>query len=274
MPQFQIAPSPSPDAALAPYDAELFPKFKLLFGPFDESSRLHFLHKSHEDAETSVVLENRSEKAITALRCRWIKLDGLGKSQNHLASNDAYTFDTGLPVLAPGARQLISLSGNIDESIIDHVLAGGGCIHSSSRSATRALETEIIAIHFEIDFILFADGEIAGPDQNKYRLELNCRKPAAEFVARHIRLAESEGRDATPVLSALEELPVLRKLDEPKDKSHIYWIRHYAGEYLRYMKWKPGDNDFLQRRLRSLENRPALPKFYWREDAANADRPK
>jgi hypothetical protein len=268
--RFQIAPSPSPDVVLTQYDAALFPKFKPLFVPYDESSPLRPLKQSPEDAETSIVLENRSEKAITALRCRWSKMDASGKTQNHLISSDSYKLDDGRPIVAPCARQLISLSGSIDESLIDHVLAGGGCIgaaiHSSVRSRTET-EAEIVAVNFEIDFILFYDGEIGGPDAERYALELNCRKPAAEFVARHIRLAKNEGRDVTPVLAALAELPMIRRLNEPKEKSHIYWIRHYAGEYLRYLKWKPGDNDFFQRRLLSLENRPALPKFYRPEEA-------
>ena len=135
-------------------------------------------------------------------------MDASGKTQNHLISSDSYKLDDGRPIVAPCARQLISLSGSIDESLIDHVLAGGGCIgaaiHSSVRSRTET-EAEIVTVNFEIDFILFYDGEIGGPDAERYALELNCRKPAAEFVARHIRLAKNEGRDVTPVLAALAD---------------------------------------------------------------------
>jgi hypothetical protein len=70
----------------------------------------------------------------------------------------------------------------------------------------------VTSLRFEIDMLLFADGELAGPDTDKFAAELRGRKPAAEFVAKQIRLAEAEGRDVTPVLSALAEIPSLGRL--------------------------------------------------------------
>jgi hypothetical protein len=52
-------------------------------------------------------------------------------------------------------------------------------------------------------------GEIVGPDNGRFAVELRCRQRAAEFVAKQIRLAEAEDRDVTPVPSALAEIPVL-----------------------------------------------------------------
>ena len=48
---------------------------------------------------------------------------------------------------------------------------------------------------------------MAGPETNRFAAELLCRKPAAEFVARQIRSAQADGRDVTPVLSALDKIP-------------------------------------------------------------------
>jgi hypothetical protein len=89
----------------------------------------------------------------------------------------------------------------VDEALIDHVGAGGGFIGLGlvTTQMSRSLPA-IVELSFEIDFLVFEDGETAGPDSDPYAVELHCRKPAAEFIARQIRLAMAESRDLTPVL--------------------------------------------------------------------------
>lgn len=77
--------------------------------------------------------------------------------------------------------------------------------------------------------LLFADGELAGLDAEKFAVKLACRKPAAEFVAKQIRLAQAENRDVIPLLSALAEAPYLR------DDFLAKWTRYYAADFLRHM---------------------------------------
>ncbi len=140
-------------------------------------------------------------------------------------------------------------------------LSGGGLVGSKGSSSRPFLEN-VAELTFEIDLVLFDDGEIAGPDPEKYALELNCRKPAAEFVARQIRLADAEGRDVTPVLSALGELPNFLYPGYGKHSSQIYWIRHYASDFLRRLQHQIGGVNAHEAGLRHMENRPTLPKFY------------
>ena len=118
------------------------------------------------------MIENRSEKAITALRWRWLKSDASGNIRNNTCSSDSYMVDVFRAVVEPGSRRLISPSANLDESIIDHVLAGGGVVGAKVTGLRPFLEN-VAELTFEIDLVLFADGEIAGPDPEKYTLELN-----------------------------------------------------------------------------------------------------
>jgi hypothetical protein len=74
--------------------------------------------------------------------------------------------------------------------------------------------------------LLFADGEISGLDISKFAAELQSRKPAAEFIAKQIRLARAEGRDVTPVLSALVEIPCLGRLGHVRGDPLVHWTRH------------------------------------------------
>ena len=261
--QFNIHPSPSPDVVVAQYDEVAFSKFRPLFENPPESSPLHHLTLDPKEAGVAVVLENRSQKAITALRYRLVITDESGKQRTHTHSGDSYKTDVYRPIVEPGSSQVITPSGSVSEASIDRVLSGGGLVYVKMGGLERSLDT-VVEMTFEIDFVLFEDGEFAGPDPDRYGLELQFRKPAAEFVARQIRLAMAEQRDVTPVLSALAEIPCIGGLGRVQGDSLVHWTKHYAQEYLRAMSRQTGTFDRREAQLRHLENCPTLPKFYRR----------
>ena len=122
---------------------------------------------------------------------------------------------------------------------------------------------EVTSLVFTVDMVLFADGEIIGPDNAKFAGELLCRRRAAEFVAKQIRLAEAESRDVTPVLSAFAEIPVVRDRIYQQGDFVTSWIRRYANEYLRAVHH---NMDFVRTAtLRRLENHATLPEYYRNE---------
>jgi hypothetical protein len=247
---------------LSAYDGGAFPKFACLFEPPPPSSALRLLARPPEEAPASVVLENRSAKAITALRYRWTMTDASGKSNTRVSAHDSYRLDVFDPVAQPGSRHLLSpVSGSVAEALIDHVLAGGGCV---AMGGSKPSLTNVAEVALEFDLVLFADGEIAGADRDGYTRELQCRKPAAEFVVRQVRLAMAEGRDVTPVLKALAEIPCIGRLGQAQSDPLVHWTRYYAEEYLRSRDRKIGETDWAEATLRHLENRPDLPRFYRR----------
>ena len=107
-------------------------------------------------------------------------------------------------------------------------------------------------VWFGIDLLLFADGELAGSDPDRFALELQCRKRAADFVTQQIRAAASEGREAVPVLAALRDVPHLH------DDALARTVSHFARESLR----RPAHA--FEAALEYLESRPELPEFYRR----------
>ena len=216
------------------------------------------------EARFAVVLENRSDKAVTGLSYRFVMTDDSGRQHARTSVNDSYRMDMYRAVAEPGSRQLITPSSSLDESVLDHVLAGGGVVSASFSGLNDRPLTAIVEAIFEIDFVLFADGEILGADPDRYVEDLICRKPAADFIASQIRLAIREDRDAAPVLSALAELPRFGRREDRRGDPLMHWIRHYAQEYLRVIRRTCGTVDWQEARLRNLENRPTLPKFYRR----------
>jgi hypothetical protein len=262
---FAVGASPTTHVALSRYDAALFPKFRTIFEEARRESLVQFLAQPSEEAERAIVLENRASKDVTALRYQWVMTGEDGKQRKHTVSSDSYMVDVYHPVLGVGDRKLICWSATVDESLIEHVVHGGGSMIGGVGSGGASL-TGVTSLRLEIDMLLFSDGEIAGPDVEKFAAELQSRKPAAEFVAKQIRLAEAEGRDVTPVVSALAEVPCLGRLGHAQGDPLVHWTRHYALEYLHALRRKSERIDMREARLRHFENRPTLPRFYRRDD--------
>jgi hypothetical protein len=262
--QLNVVPSPSSQVVITPFDAALFPNFKPLFVTQSEDSPLRYFARDPAEIPFTLVLENRSEKAITGLRYRWRKLDASGKIRNHTISSDSYLIDVFRPVAAPRSCHLIGPSGSLDEAMLDHAQAGGGFIGGKIGATIRPLPA-VVEVIFEIDLIVFEDGEIAGPDPDRFAAELQCRKRAAEFIARQVRLADAEGRDATLVISALAEIPHIGRAGHGPYDPMVHMIMTFAREYLRRVQHKIGELDIDKVALRQLENRPELPKFYRRQ---------
>lgn len=260
VPRLNIIPSPSAEVVITPYGEATFPEFRQIFEAVPEDSPLRHFARDPAEAAVSIVLENRSDKAITAWRFRWRRTDQAGKLRSSTASGDSYMTDVFRAVAEPGSRHLVGPSGTLDKRNIEHALGGGTFITITNRE--RGALAEVVEVSFEIDFVLFADGEIAGPDADRYATELGCRKHAAEFIARQIRLAMVEGRDATPVLTALAEMPCLGRLGHGPVDALSHLVRDFAQEYLRHQKTRLARRDATDTGLRRLETRPELPRFY------------
>ena len=246
--QLTIVASPSPDIVLRHYDPALFPKFRVVFEDPEPGSPLGFLVCPPEEAQTAVVLENLSARDITALRHGWMIKREDGSENRRTISADSYAVDVYHPVLRAADRTLITWSRTVGESLLDHLRGGGGLMGAGA--SHRPLGGIVASLQFEIDFVLFADGEIAGPDRERFGDELRCRKPAAEFVAKQIRLAQSESRDVKPVLSAIRDMPRLSRLRGAHGDPLVHWIQYYAREYLGSMGRKIGSVDMPEAELR------------------------
>ena len=250
--RLKLIPSPSDDVALTPYRDGDFPTFRKIFEEMQHDSPLRPFAQNPKAAETAIVIENRSEKEMTALRYRWTFVDAEGKTRKNIASNDSYKVDVYRPVISPESRILVTQIGCVSEAQIDHVLAGGGFLATGSRLYR---DYPAVEVEFQIEFVMFADGEIAGTDPDHFAAELQFRKRAAMYVAQQIRAANTDGRDPTPVLTALRDIPHVR------DDLPARLVADYARTSLMQQIGSP---DMKEGPLRHLENRPELPKFYRR----------
>jgi hypothetical protein len=259
--RFNIIPSPTSAVVLNRYEKSLFPEFATLFETPAPSFPLRHFARDPQEASIALILENRSENPITAWRFKWQMIDASGQSRSSTSSSDSYAVDIFRPVALPGSRHLITSSGSVSQASLNLILAGSGFM--TSRCATNSSLSDLVELTFEIQLILFIDGEIAGPDPDHFASELQGRRIAAEFVAKQIHLARAEGRDVTPVLTALAEAPALGTLARQGDPL-FRSVRRYASDFLRHMHHKIGNLDMAEAKLRHLESRPTLPNFYRR----------
>ena len=263
--RFNVFPSPTSAVVLHRYEKSLFPEFATLFETPPPSFPLRHFARDPQEASLALILENRSENPITAWRFHWQMIDASGQSRSRTRSADSYAVDIFRPVALPGSRHLISPSGSVSQASLNLILSGSGFV--ASRSATKGSLSDLVELTFEIQLIVFIDGEIAGPDPDDFAFELQDRKLAAEFVAKQIRLARAEGRDVTPVLTALAEAPALGRLARQGDPL-FHSVRYYTSSFLRHMHRKIGNLDMAEAKLRHLESRPTLPNFYRRSAPA------
>ena len=262
--ELTIAPSPSGKILLSRYTADSYPSFRIIFEPDKDPGPLRFLAQAAAEREAAVVMVNASDKDVTALRYYWLMATAHGGVKRHRVSSDSYMVDVFHPVLKARDRKFVSRDMTVDESLIEHVLAGGGYMGGQIGSKTESFD-EVKSLRLEIDMVLFADGEIAGPDSEGFAAELQCRKPAAEFVARQIRSAEKEDREVTAILSALADIPHRRPAGHGQGDPMLHWVRYYVRDYLRAIPRQIGWVNIREAKLRHLESRPALPKFYREE---------
>lgn len=185
----------------------------------------------------------------------------MGNRRPVTLSSDSYKVDVFRPVAEPASRHLITPAVCVSETSLEHMQSGGG-FGASVRSTSSF--SDLAEVTFEIQLVVFIDGELAGSDPDDFAIELQGRKQAAEFVARQIRMAQAEGRDITPVLTDLVEAPVLGSLGRPEGDPLFHSVRHYARDYLRHMHRKIGGINLSEAKLRHLETRPELPQFYRR----------
>jgi hypothetical protein len=256
--RLNIVESPSPELSVERYTPD-FSEFQELF-PTKELTEKHplrlLLRKPYEQ-QVSVVLQNKSPKSITVLAFHWIFPEAPDHSSIRKYASNSYHVELFRPVLPAGAKMLASpLSENVEESVLTHIKAGGGVIAGLFRSSRDPILPDDGEIGFVLDLVGFEDGEIAGPDPDRYGAKLQSRKHAAEFVARQIHRAEMEQRDPAPVLQALIELP--RK----RDDQHMAWVQKFARDYI-----SPRELPKQELRLQRLENLLSPPKFFRKQDS-------
>jgi len=211
-PKITIAPSPNPRVTIVSIEASgSAPAAAFLSGTFPNLQQASFF------------LDNQSGRSIMAIVVLGVASGpGLGKPRTTRMMLEGFQNALLQPVLTPGSRLLVVPPSDL---ILEKYISRRLDIASASgkppfQSAVNWFGTAS-EVSISIDSIVFASGEVDGPDTEHFMQELTSRKQAADSVVAAIGAGDSAA------LSAMEEQPI-----QAGDNHLSEWESRFARHYL------------------------------------------
>jgi len=201
----------------------------------------------------SFLIKNKTDKAITALVARWTFTDADGKTRPHGLNTDAYYLPIDWTVVKPFSLLLVTPMGYATEDQFQRLASAGALDPLPKISGPKAIDnTRLASITVSVDSLIFEDGAIFGPDNEKYYLTLMTRRSVLQELSAELKVAKEQGEDFNTHLEKIKnEIPNSR--DE-----RALMRRKVAGMLQRH----PEPEKLLQQ----LEARPPLPEFHHVEE--------
>ena len=194
---------------------------------------------------TAFVVVNNSEKAIVGIALVWTSTAKQSNKHTMTSLTHSYLSARGAPLVIAHGRVFVAP----DVFVPDAVMKGGGGLIGmlpTQQTLERFGSSSVISV--EVDSIVFADGEVVGPNQLGLTTSIIVRSKAAELVVGSLRSAQRRGEDTAPVLDRLSR--PLPGVDDSVSRQAVRLAiqlqnsRHFVAE------------------LRYLEETPTPPKFY------------
>jgi len=190
-----------PGITIAPYSsAGLAPELDPLSGGGSDITRLR---------QYSVVIMNGTAKPIRGITVRWTWRDLAGQVKVHDLRSDGL-FLVSRDLVPPNGRILLAPGTvfPIETARTNYVgppLRAGGDIETFERASggiTAALDT-----------VVFADGEVTGPDESRTMDYIQARTAAAQSLGRSVLALLREGKDPSAHLSQIKNRGIAGKDD-------------------------------------------------------------
>jgi hypothetical protein len=147
----------------------------------------------------SQVITNATERPIVGIAVRWTWRDQAGKQQIYNLRSDGL-FLVRSDVVPPGGRILVTpdivfpIKRPTQTGYISPSMGPGKWLDRFEQ------ENEDLAV--ALDAIVFADGEVAGPDESRMMQYIMARNAAAQTLARSVLAIIQQGKDPAAFLSA------------------------------------------------------------------------
>ena len=233
----EIGSSPSPEIALAQYNAHLHPGFA--------SPNPRFGGIPPE----SFVLTNRSNRAVVALSVLWTMTQPDGRQTPYIMRNDSFMHPNSSALVPPNSRILVTPKALLREGVARSPQMGGG---TAAGQGGGAASPTVAAV--KVDCVIFEDGELVGPNETHCDEEIQSRKIAADSIVRQVRNAQARGEDPAIVLRQVKQARSLRT------DYVAQWTNQYATQVLALPVKVTGLS--LENQLAGLEKIPTPPKFF------------
>jgi hypothetical protein len=168
------------------------------------------------------LLTNKSDKAIVGLVVRWTFTDAQGFSRVSDIHQDSFARANSPVLLAPQSTLIVAPNTLLPVAYANKLPRVGPTLSDLYAGAVRSVDmVGASAITATIDLIIWQDGELVGPNQASFDVEIQNRKIAASQLAKQIRNAINNGDDPKAVLRQVLASPTTQS-DTLALNAHIY----------------------------------------------------
>jgi hypothetical protein len=198
----------------------------------------------------SFFLLNNSDKDVVGVDANWTVIDDKGNATVWRFTSDSFLDVRDRPVIEPHSRILVGPRIWVKEDSIQQFVNSGALTAKSAalgRLADRIAAAN--AVYVDVDSIIFADGEVAGPNTDEFDREITIRRLAANDVLAVVRDAKLAGR---PPTEGLHDFVAHSR--SATDRTRALWQKRFARQL--------EDLQRFEGNLYYLEHLPAPPDFY------------
>lgn len=225
--------SPSPNITITAYTADKFPEFPRM----DISAAIQ---------PEGFVITNHGTRSVIGMAVLWDKTFPDGHHATDTVRSSPFGDATMIPTLAPGESAL-AVPGV--EYLIGKLQPGRSYLLPGIGGSRRSINLPALAV-MSLDAVIWEDGELIGPNESNYDVDIQSRKLAAQQVANTVRAAQQRGESPTVLLTSMTKPPGLNA--DPK----AHWVSIFAGQLLHVPP------DMFEHQLETMENWPAPPAIH------------
>ena len=196
------------------------------------------------------LLRNKTATAVTVIVAKWIFTDSSGASQERRIYCDAYLTTHIDPLINGNDSALITPDGSVREEYVGRLKTQnflGSPLGSPHNTELLKATDRIAGVKISIDSVIFADGQIWGPDNLQYYKTLMKRQLIRQSVADEVIAAQNAGEEVLTRLNKIQN-----EAGSNKDKTSAE-----RGYYARLIQKSPNPEGTLH----WLQQNP-LPDFH------------
>jgi hypothetical protein len=199
----------------------------------------------------SFLLKNNTSIPITVIVAKWMYTDKSGNEKQLSIHCDAYLVTRTEPLVNAHDSSLVTPDSCARQEYFSRLRTQsfmGSPLYSARNSALVATKENLTHTSITLDSVIFADGQIWGPDNLHYYKTIMERTRIRQFVVDEFVAAKESGESLSAHISAIKAEGMVKK-----DK--ISSARRY---YATLLEGSPNPEGTL----RSLQQQQALPEFH------------
>jgi len=225
------------------------PKLDITKAEFDNTRGL-FANRLAPLQRCSFFLANNSDKDVVAVDAKWSLVERDGKTNVSRFTSDSFLDVRARPVIGAHSRILVGPRIWVREDSIEDYVASQ--VLMAKRAELERLADRVAAanaVYVDVDSVIFADGEVAGPNSDAFDREIASRKLAADDVLGVLQDAKLRGQDPSDALRNFAE-----HSRDRHDSARALWRKRFARQLQ--------DAARFQGNLYYLQHLPPIPSFY------------